>query len=84
MVFKKATQSAAVPFQVPSHGDVDADYREIEHKIAALQASQSAATRAGEHPGAVHHGPGQRRRGQGRTFVARRPAGARALPAFLR
>lgn len=44
-VFKKATQAAAEPFQVPSHGDVDADYREIEQKIAALQASQSATTR---------------------------------------
>ncbi|MQX19792.1 hypothetical protein [Sinorhizobium meliloti] len=43
-VFKKSAP-AAEPFRVPSLGEVDADYREIEQKISALQADQSATTR---------------------------------------
>ena len=44
MVFKKSSP-AAEPFRVPSLGEVDQDYREIEQKIAGLRNDQSTTAR---------------------------------------
>lgn len=45
-MFKKTAAAATTePFQVPTLADVDAEYREIEQKIAALRADQATTAR---------------------------------------